>query len=124
MPVSAIPCLHYRNAKEKEEQKAREREAAAAAAAAAVAEGKPAIELPCARIESVQENAATQSINGAQFREYCSKLFTFKTIRVMRYKYFTCLVTIVYNSNYLRIVGVGLIDVNTTNCANNAKQWV
>lgn len=123
IPVSAIPCLHYRNAKEREDEKVREREAAAAAAAAAAAEGKPAIELPCARIESVQENAATHSINGAQLREYCSKLFTFKTIRVMRYKYFISLSIVARVSYYSQISGAGLTDASTTRYANNVKSW-
>merc|ERR1712136_453181 len=35
-------------------------------------------DIPCARIESVQENQVAHSLNAVQLREYCSKLFHFK----------------------------------------------
>lgn len=84
VPISAVPCLHYRKAKEREEQKIEEQRnpspADAETNAGAVAE------IPCARIESVQENQAAHSLNGIQLRAYCSTLFTFKTVRLMRFK--------------------------------------
>lgn len=42
--------------------------------------------LPNASIETIQENKATQSLNHLQVREYCQKLFHFKTIKVLRFK--------------------------------------
>ena len=83
VPISAVPCLHYRRAKEKDEQKAKEQ----LQAAQEVLEGNAAApDIPCARIESVQENQAAHSLNGVQLREYCAKLFHFKTVRLMRFK--------------------------------------
>ncbi len=85
MPISAVPCLHYQRAKEKEEQKSEELlEASANTAADGTAHVAP--DIPCARIESVQENQAAHSLNGVQLREYCSKRFDFKTVRLMRFK--------------------------------------
>jgi len=90
VPISAIPCLHYSKALDKdkdEEQQSNDLATSSAAqegggAAAAAA----ATDIPCARIESVQENQAAHSLNGIQLREYCSKLFHFKTVRLMRFK--------------------------------------
>lgn len=42
--------------------------------------------MPSARIETAQENKAAQSLNAFQIREYCRRLFRFKTIKVMRFK--------------------------------------
>nr|SVE84210.1 EOG090X04U5 [Daphnia pulex] len=85
VPISAVPCLHYQRAKEKEEQKSEELlEASANTAADGTAHVAP--DIPCARIESVQENQAAHSLNGVQLREYCSKRFDFKTVRLMRFK--------------------------------------
>lgn len=44
------------------------------------------LSLPCAKIETAQENLASQSLSPEQLREYCSKLFKFKVIKVMRFK--------------------------------------
>nr|SVE73508.1 EOG090X04U5 [Daphnia atkinsoni] len=85
VPISAVPCLHYQRAKEKEEKKAEE---LLEASANLTEDGSIVIvpEIPCARIESVQENQAAHSLNGIQLREYCSKRFDFKTVRLMRFK--------------------------------------
>lgn len=44
------------------------------------------LSLPCAKIETAQENLASQSLSPEQLREYCSNLFKFKVIKVMRFK--------------------------------------
>nr|CAG4650917.1 EOG090X04U5 [Simocephalus serrulatus]SVE94191.1 EOG090X04U5 [Simocephalus serrulatus] len=84
VPISAVPCLHYRKAKEKEEQKAEELQNTIPSERDVTVVVAP--EIPCARIESVQENQAAHSLNGVQLREYCSNLFHFKTVRLMRFK--------------------------------------
>nr|CAG4636952.1 EOG090X04U5 [Ceriodaphnia reticulata]SVE72889.1 EOG090X04U5 [Ceriodaphnia reticulata] len=84
VPISAVPCLHYRKAKEKEEQKTEELQASASVTGDGTATTAP--DIPCARIESVQENQAAHSLNGVQLRKYCAKLFHFKTVRLMRFK--------------------------------------
>nr|CAG4641636.1 EOG090X04U5 [Eurycercus lamellatus] len=90
VPISAIPCLHYRRAAEREDQKAQEEKKLQELAAVGPIEGTTvnvlSSEIPCAKIESVQENQAAHSLNGVQLREYCSKLFHFKTVRLMRFK--------------------------------------
>nr|CAG4643157.1 EOG090X04U5 [Ilyocryptus agilis] len=82
VPVSAVPCLHYRRATEREEMKKAEEEKLRKERE----EGNASSEIPCAKIESVQENQAAHSLNGVQLREYCAKLFHFKTVRLMRFK--------------------------------------
>ena len=79
VPISAVPCLHYSKAIEKDEQQKK-------CLADQQANKEVASEIPCARIESVQENQAAHSLNAIQLREYCSKLFHFKTVRLMKFK--------------------------------------
>ncbi|KAJ8675683.1 hypothetical protein QAD02_011469 [Eretmocerus hayati] len=76
VPVSAIPCLQYRRAlKEQEEEKEKER-----------ARTDLLSSLPNAKIETVQENRASNSVDGEALRSYCQSLFQFKSIKVMRFK--------------------------------------
>lgn len=78
VPVSAIPCLQYKRAlKEEEEEKQRDKERMQAAQACS---------LPNAKIETIQENRANQSLDGENLRNYCQSLFRFKSIKVMRFK--------------------------------------
>ncbi|XP_011498331.1 PREDICTED: microprocessor complex subunit DGCR8 [Ceratosolen solmsi marchali] len=78
VPVSAIPCLQYKRAlKEEEEEKQKDKERTQAAQACS---------LPNAKIETIQENRATQSLDGENLRNYCQSLFRFKSIKVMRFK--------------------------------------
>lgn len=42
--------------------------------------------LPAARIETARENADAVNMNHLELREYCQRLFRFKTIEVMRFK--------------------------------------
>ena len=88
VPISAVPCLHYRKAKEKEDQKSEELQTSTPNTGDVTTIAAP--EIPCARIESVQENQAAHSLNGVQLRDYCSKLFNFKTVRLMRFKLVFC----------------------------------
>ncbi|XP_014204775.1 microprocessor complex subunit DGCR8 [Copidosoma floridanum] len=77
VPISAIPCLQYRRAmQEQEEEKQKEKDATQTESCT----------FPNAKIETIQENRATQSIDGEGLREYCQSLFRFKSIKVMRFK--------------------------------------
>lgn len=82
VPISAIPCLHYSKALDKDEEQQSNNQAANDG----TGEGTELRDIPCARIESVQENQVAHSLNAVQLREYCSKLFHFKTVRLMRFK--------------------------------------
>ena len=42
--------------------------------------------LPAARIETAKENADAVNMSHVELREYCQRLFRFKTIEVMRFK--------------------------------------
>ncbi|KAK9753111.1 hypothetical protein QE152_g3582 [Popillia japonica] len=64
VPLSAIPCLSYKRAIDAEIEK----------------QNHPASDLPNARIETIKENIETQNLNPAQLKDYCEKLFQFKTI--------------------------------------------
>lgn len=78
VPVSAIPCLQYRRAlKEDEEEKQKEKERL---------QDAQTCNLPNAKVETIQEHRATQSLDGENLRNYCQSLFRFKSIKVMRFK--------------------------------------
>jgi len=82
VPISAIPCLHYSKALDKDEEQQSNNQVASDG----TGKGVELRDIPCARIESVQENQVAHSLNAVQLREYCSKLFHFKTVRLMRFK--------------------------------------
>nr|CAG4644734.1 EOG090X04U5 [Leptodora kindtii] len=88
IPISAVPCLKYKTVSDKEYQLKMEKldneEPVPAEDGASLA--GVGNDMPCARIESVQENQIAQSLNSLQMREYCSKLFRFKTVRLMRFR--------------------------------------
>lgn len=44
------------------------------------------LSFPNTKIETVSENIQAQSLTAEQINEYCTKLFLFKKIRVMRFK--------------------------------------
>lgn len=44
------------------------------------------LSFPNTKIETVSENIQAQSLSAEQINEYCTKLFHFKKIRVMRFK--------------------------------------
>ncbi|EFA05197.1 microprocessor complex subunit DGCR8 [Tribolium castaneum] len=70
IPLSAIPCLSYRRALDSEKTQTPESSS----------------DLPNARIETVKENIESQNLKPEDVRKYASKLFQFKTIKVMRFK--------------------------------------
>ncbi|XP_039300316.1 microprocessor complex subunit DGCR8 [Nilaparvata lugens] len=88
IPLEAIPCMQYRRALEKEKQKKEEMaETSNTDVSNLLAAGKgPSPLLRCARIETVEENRAYQSLKHKEVRDYCSKLFRFKSINSVRYK--------------------------------------
>ncbi|XP_044741580.1 microprocessor complex subunit DGCR8 [Chrysoperla carnea] len=87
IPLSAVPCLNYKRAMEKEEEMRQQKEQEEANAAQnPSANATNELWLPNARIETVQENLQVQSLDAEEFREYCKKIFKFKTIKVMRFK--------------------------------------
>lgn len=71
IPLSAIPCLNYKKATEEELEKTK---------------NCTNQTLPNARIETIKENIESQNLKPEQVKEYCEKLFQFKTIKVMRFK--------------------------------------
>lgn len=70
IPLSAIPCLSYRKGLEKEAEKT---------------DQETNSNMPNARIETVKENKQLHNLKPEQVKEYCEKLFQFKTIKVLRY---------------------------------------
>lgn len=97
IPLSAIPCLNYRKALEKEEELRNDllkvkddniinTESEDGNEVEAKCPLKTA-HIPNAKIETVKENLKEQSLTSVEFYEYCKKVFKFKTIRVMRFKY-------------------------------------
>lgn len=87
IPLIAIPCLNYKRALEKEAELEKENEEQLKEQSEQQLNGNPPkLWLPNARIETVQENLAVQSLDVDEFREYCQKVFKFKTIKVMRFK--------------------------------------
>lgn len=69
IPKNAIPCMYYKKALEDEE-------------ASRQKEKSP---FPTAKVESVEENLKTASLNPTELREYCEKLFKFKKITVKKF---------------------------------------
>ncbi|KDR19996.1 microprocessor complex subunit DGCR8 isoform X2 [Zootermopsis nevadensis] len=86
VPLSAIPCLQYQRALETEAVNKQQMPTANSDPAATNIMNGDRNSLPSACIETIQENKATQSLNAIQVREYCQKLFQFKTIKVLRFK--------------------------------------
>ncbi|XP_017785078.1 PREDICTED: microprocessor complex subunit DGCR8 [Nicrophorus vespilloides] len=72
VPLSGIPCLSYKTALLKEVEKLKEEDNSQ--------------DLPNAKIETITENIESNNLNPEQVREYCEKLFHFKTIKVTRFK--------------------------------------
>ncbi|KAL0267695.1 UNVERIFIED_CONTAM: hypothetical protein PYX00_009889 [Menopon gallinae] len=79
IPLSAVPCLEYRRAKEEEEKKKEDNQKSNTL----IVNGT---EIPSARVETVQENEQSRQLTPLQFREYCQNLFEFQTIKVIRFK--------------------------------------
>lgn len=86
VPISGIPCLHYRREKEKEEQ---------CPVTNGVSEGSEGLSgkmaelagrIPMAKVESVKESQKEQSLDALTFREYCEKVFDFQTLQLRKFK--------------------------------------
>lgn len=84
IPVTSIPCLSYRRAIDREKNETEK------AAEATVKEDEKSGNDPLitcnARIETVKESVAAHSLNAEQFRQYCSSIFQFKTMRIRKFK--------------------------------------
>lgn len=91
--MSAVPCLNYRKALT-EEDRVKEEMKKAKDEALTTTDLAPSTSttdtkvggLPSAKIETVTENEEAKSLTPEQIREYCEKLFKFRTIRVLRFK--------------------------------------
>ncbi|CAN8016576.1 unnamed protein product [Ixodes persulcatus] len=86
VPISAIPCLHYRREKEKEENCPI---ANGIPEGAEVSSDKPAelaARVPAAKVESVKESQKERSLDFMAVREYCQGLFDFQTIQLKKFK--------------------------------------
>ncbi|GAB6030100.1 hypothetical protein CHUAL_005779 [Chamberlinius hualienensis] len=92
VPITAIPCLHYRRELNKESEMEKQKNAEIENAVGlenSLQDGtvsKASQALPSAKIETVQENFKEKSIDHLELREYCTSLFEFKTITVRRFK--------------------------------------
>lgn len=111
IPINAIPCLNYRKALEKEKElhdqvngtdetkcpfstaenkndETNDSKIIAAEAQGTSSDAKPMGLGPfaAAKIETVKENLQSQSLASNELQQYCSSLFEFKTVRVMRFK--------------------------------------
>lgn len=87
VPISAVPCLHYKREKEKEEK---------CPVPNGVSEGSGdgvpdklaelAARIPTAKVESVKESQKERSLDAIAFREYCEVLFEFQTVQLRKFK--------------------------------------
>uniref|UniRef100_A0A1B6HBH8 DRBM domain-containing protein n=1 Tax=Homalodisca liturata TaxID=320908 RepID=A0A1B6HBH8_9HEMI len=81
IPLSAIPCLQYRRALEVEKKNKEEKEKLSVQN-----QSQPELQLMTAKIETSEENEASQSLEATDLREYCKKIFNFKTITLIPFK--------------------------------------
>jgi microprocessor complex subunit DGCR8 len=89
IPISAIPCLQYRNqlAKEQAVQSADEVPDAGASSSGAACNGTESQPKKMnVKVESVEESKKKNSLPYLQVREYCSKLFEFQEIIIRKFK--------------------------------------
>lgn len=86
VPISGIPCLHYKREKEKEEQ---------CPVTNGVSEGSEGLSekmaelagrIPMAKVESVKESQKELSLDALAFRQYCEKVFDFQTLQLRKFK--------------------------------------
>uniref|UniRef100_A0A1B6HY06 DRBM domain-containing protein n=2 Tax=Homalodisca TaxID=139475 RepID=A0A1B6HY06_9HEMI len=81
IPLSAIPCLQYRRALEVEKKNKEEKEKLSVQN-----QSQPELQLMTAKIETSEENEASQSLEALDLREYCKSIFNFKTITLIPFK--------------------------------------
>lgn len=84
VPISAVPCLHYKREKEKEEKCP-----VTNGVSEEVASDKMtdlAAHIPTAKVESVRESQKERSLDAMAFRQYCEAVFDFQTIQLRKFK--------------------------------------
>ncbi|XP_013779177.1 uncharacterized protein LOC106463668 [Limulus polyphemus] len=86
VPVSSVPCLHYKRELEKENETSTNLGSAGNEEEIEEESLSATETIPRAKVESLQENKKEQSIDPQSLREYCSKLFQFQTITVRRFR--------------------------------------
>lgn len=86
VPISGIPCLHYKREKEKEAQcpvtNGVPEESEGPSGKTAGLAGR----IPTAKVESVKESQKEQSLDALAFRRYCEAVFDFDTIQLRKFK--------------------------------------
>lgn len=86
VPMSAVPCLHYRREKEKEEKCPVTNGVSDEGDAAADKATELATHIPTAKVESVRESQKERSLDAMAFRQYCEAVFDFQTIQLRKFK--------------------------------------
>ncbi|OTF74099.1 hypothetical protein BLA29_009925, partial [Euroglyphus maynei] len=86
IPLSAIPCLQYRNELEKERKAREEMESKCLNendnGDSAGDQPQPQ---PIAKVETLEDNKKERSLDSTKVREYCRRLFEFKTVTVKKF---------------------------------------
>lgn len=85
IPISSVPCLQYRRQLEKEKQ---EIEAAASAPITDSNSDQPPLPV-VAKVETLKDNRKEKSLDYAELREYCMRLFQFKKVTIRKFKSWT-----------------------------------
>ncbi|KAH7637610.1 microprocessor complex subunit dgcr8 [Dermatophagoides farinae] len=94
IPLSAIPCLQYRNELEKERKIREELESKClnnnnvdGNGNGDDGSGQQSLQppQPIAKVETLEENKKERSLEAAKVREYCRRLFEFKTVTVKKF---------------------------------------
>ncbi|KAH9413709.1 Microprocessor complex subunit dgcr8, partial [Dermatophagoides pteronyssinus] len=90
IPLSAIPCLQYRNELEKERKAREEMESKCLNnnndnGGDGGEQQTQQTQQPIAKVETLEENKKERSLDSIKVREYCRRLFEFKTITVKKF---------------------------------------
>lgn len=86
VPISAIPCLHYRKEKEKEANSVATNGTTNTSTDSSENRPIPPPCVPAAKVESAKESQKERSLDYLAVREYCQNLFDFHTVQVKRFK--------------------------------------
>lgn len=87
VPITAIPCLHYKTATEKEKAATLRKEQEINSDMSIInCNGNFNHNIPNAKIETVQENLQRENLTPEQLKEYCEKVFEFQCMKVLRFK--------------------------------------
>lgn len=84
VPISAVPCLHYKREKEKEEKCPITNGVSEEVASDKMTD--LAAHIPTAKVESVRESQKERSLDAMAFRQYCEAVFDFQTIQLRKFK--------------------------------------